>query len=111
MRRRRCRPFTIMDGMILVGTTAAGLALGRSMLTDASRMRPGLTHLAETIVYVLLVWTAGFLVIRLQRPRPTLRRLMCQPGMTACSAALLIAAVDITTRMIDWALLIDRVSH
>ena len=92
--------------MILVGIDGgrAGYA-GRTMLTDAPRARPGPTRLAEMIAYGLLVWTAGFLMIRLQQPRPTLRCLMCQPGMAACSAALLIAAVDVTTWTIDWALL------
>jgi hypothetical protein len=68
-------------------------------------MRRGALWIVESINYVLLIWTAGFLVLRLQTPRPTLHRLVCQPGMAACSAALLVTAFDTITWSIHWALL------
>jgi hypothetical protein len=91
--------------MILIGTTAAGLALARAMLDRSPRMRRDPMWIVETINYLLLVWTAGFLVLRLWEPRPVLRRLICQPGMAACTAALLVTAIDTTTWAIHWALL------
>jgi hypothetical protein len=97
-----------MDTMILVGATATGLALARTLLEETPRARSGPMWLFETYNYVLLVWTAAFLVIRLQTPRPPLRRLMCQPGMAACTAAILVTVIDTITWAIHWALLDPR---
>jgi hypothetical protein len=94
--------------MILIGTTAAGLALARTMLDGATRMRRDPMWIVGTITYLLLVWTAGFLVLRLREPRPALHRLICQPGMAACTAALLVTAIDTITWAIHWALLDPR---
>jgi hypothetical protein len=94
--------------MILIGTTAAGLALARAMLDNTTRMRRDPMWIVETIDYLLLVWTAGFLVLRLWEPRPALRRLICQPGTAACTAALLVTAIDTITWAIHWALLDPR---
>jgi len=96
--------------MLLIGTTAAGLALARAMLDHTTRMRRDPTWIIETINYLLLVWTAGFLVLRLWEPRPVPRRLICQPGMAACTAALLVTAFDTTTWAIHWALLDPRMN-
>ena len=52
MQRRRCRPFTTLDGMLLIGTTAAGLALARAMLDHTTRMRRDPTWIVATINYL-----------------------------------------------------------
>ena len=36
----------------------------------------------------LFAWTLAFLVMRLRKPRPSLRRLVKQPGMVACEVLL-----------------------
>lgn len=105
MGRQQCRRFTILDGMILIGATAGGLALARAMMDAGPRTRGGRNWLIENVTYTLLVCTVGCLLVRLQDPRPSLRRLMCQPGMAACSAAVLATAIGITTWSIRWALL------
>jgi hypothetical protein len=91
--------------MILIGTTAAGLALARTMLDNTTRMRGDPMWIVETIIYLLLVWTAGFLILQLREPRPSLSRLIRQPGMAACTAALLVTAIDTITWTIHWAML------
>lgn len=95
-----CRRFTILDGMAFVAATAICLLGIRATLGDVSgaweRLRErGLTPLSRpdmwaVHVYAAVVGSVGiltvtFLVIRLRRPRPTLRQLIRQPGMMACT--------------------------
>jgi len=92
--RRRCRPFTIADAMILVAAAAIGLALARATIDHAFWMSSGPTKYAGPISGFLVALTMAYIPIRLRRPRPALRRLMRQPGVTACSAVLIVMAVD-----------------
>lgn len=92
--RRRCRPFTILDAMILVGASAAGLALARTIFNDALTMPHSPMWVARPITYFLLAWTLALIPLRLRRPRPPLRRLMVQPGMAACCAVAIVTAID-----------------
>ncbi len=94
--------------MILIGTTAAGFALARTMLEETARMRLGLMWLTGMVTSMLLVWTVTLLVLRLQRPRPTLHRLICQPGMAACLAAVLVTTIDTINWSIHWVMLDPR---
>jgi hypothetical protein len=100
MRRRRCRPFTILDAMILVGASAVGLALARTILKDALMMPRSPMWVARPITYFLLSWTLAFIPLRLRRPRPPLHRLMDQPGMAACCAVAIVTAIDVISRAI-----------
>lgn len=92
------RPFSLLDTMILVAATAAGLGVIRGLFGD-SALRP-VNHrvstarvLAQILGRVVLAtpcagaWTVALLAIRLRRPRPPLRRLARQPGMVATAAA------------------------
>jgi hypothetical protein len=101
MHRRRCRPFTILDAMILVAAVACGLALGRTILGDAGGWPWSIVslHFARPASYFLLAPTLAFLPIRLRRPRPSRRRLMLQPGMAACCAVAVVTAIDATAWM------------
>jgi hypothetical protein len=92
--RRRCRSFVILDAMILVGASAAGLALARTILQDALTMPHSPMWVARPITYFLLAWTLAFIPLRLRQPRPSLRRLMVQPGMAACCAVAIVTAMD-----------------
>lgn len=94
MRRRRDRPFSILDGMILVAATGVGLALGKTIIHDVQSMPVHPMWIARPVSYFLLAWTLAFLPIRLRRPRPSRRRLFLQPGMAACIAVAVVAAVD-----------------
>ncbi len=92
--RQRCRPFTIADAMILVAAAAMGLALARATIDHVFWMSSGPTKYGGPISGFLVALTVAYVPIRLRRPRPSLRRLMRQPGMAACSAVLLVTAVD-----------------
>jgi hypothetical protein len=92
--RRRCRPFTIADAMILVAAVAIGLATARGTMDYPFWHRLGPTKHAAPITGFLLVMTLAIVPIRLRRPRPSFRRLMRQPGMAACAAVLLVMGVD-----------------
>jgi hypothetical protein len=94
MQRRWHRPFTILDAMILVGASAVGLALARTILDDALRMPHSPMWVARPITYFLFAWTIAFIPLRLRRPQPRLERLMLQPGMAACTAVFIVAAID-----------------
>jgi hypothetical protein len=91
---RKCRAFTLLDGMILVAATAGGFALWRLVvlpgidliMRDATPADFGRVYLsAAPIVLMELV---GFMVIRLRQPRPRFRRIMTQPGTVSSVAAL-----------------------
>jgi len=83
--------------MILVGASAAGSALARTILNDALVMPRTPMWVARPITYFLLAWTLAFIPLRLRRPRPPLRRLMGQPGMAACCAVAIVTAIDATS--------------
>lgn len=100
---RRCRPFTILDAMILVAATAVGLALARTIVGDAIMMPRSPMWVARPITYLLLAWTLAFLPLRLRNPRPPLRRLMRQPGMVACAAVAVVVLIDATSWGTYWA--------
>jgi hypothetical protein len=103
------RAFTLVDAMTLVAATALGLAgtqhgwkywgygwfwnLDRGWTADAILRR--LPTLLALGLPALVVFTAAILALRLQRPRPSLRRLLLQPGASACVAALAVVALEV----------------
>lgn len=117
----RCRPFTVLDGMILVAATAVSIVLLKIAvgyfgafygpfsephdLTDGSDI-PYLGSITGLIrcgsVPVLLPASLALLVIRLRKPRPALRRLARQPGFAACSVVALIVTIDLMCRLVTW---------
>jgi hypothetical protein len=95
--KAKCRPFMLLDAMILVAATAGGFGLWRWLFIDALNS-PHNSIFQYSILYrtaaffvtagpVILVETLGFIAIRLRQPRPPLRRLMAQPGMMSCVAS------------------------
>jgi len=94
------RRFKLLDGMILVAATAAGLAALRTYSTyllSGSRSRsvpppwalPALV-VARGIVWgspIAAMWSLFATAISLRPPRPRLRRLAARPGILACWAA------------------------
>ena len=121
MNARSCRPFTLLDAMILVAATALDLAGFRAelghhyhrsllyVLQDGKEYQtlvnwPGNAvprwylsiytggRLAARSVPMLASWSLALLVIRLRRPRPSRQPLFRQPGMVAgCAVALAVA--------------------
>jgi hypothetical protein len=96
-----CRRFTLADALILVAATAIGLALARWYATevlsvgsffDAPSLRALVARLIEPSTLGVFAWTGAFLVIRLRRPRSSLRRIARQPGMAAASGAAVVCA-------------------
>jgi len=94
------RRFKLLDGMILVAATAAGLAALRTYspyLLSGSRSRfvPPPWALPALVVARGAVWCAPMAAmwslfataISLRPPRPRLRRLAARPGLLACWAA------------------------
>ena len=98
----RCRPFGLLDAMILVGSVSVGLASHRIVFpliqpdyyADSIRevMNPDARYrfvrvldlwamLGEPIVAAL---AAAVVAIRLRRPRPPLRHALRSPGVLAC---------------------------
>jgi hypothetical protein len=108
MRPSKTRRFHVGDAMILVAATAAGIVGTRHVWDRASYnwfwyLGQGWTVRAInqqilTVVALslpsLAAWTAAVLVLRLRAPRPTLRRLVLQPGAAACLVALLVITLE-----------------
>jgi hypothetical protein len=92
------RKITILDAMILIAASACGLALSRTMEGPwediafyASNWLGRLTNDPVRVgaaLPFLMTFTPAVLLIRLRQPRPRLRRLLRQPGMVACTAAM-----------------------
>lgn len=88
------RKFTLLDAMILVAATAAGLAFLRLFLAEG-RFFQGAPFQGQFTSYVLsgieaaypflTTWTFALVILRLRQLRPRFRRIVRQPGMAACS--------------------------
>jgi hypothetical protein len=99
--RPHSRQFTLGDAMIFIGAIALGLALagpGILLIIDTVRTAPhkqfrtltgavGLGRFLNIVVLNFLFFMLpAFLIVRLRRPRPSLRSLICQPGFAGCAA-------------------------
>ena len=91
---RPCRPFSILDGMVLVAATAVGIVLARSIFDDAVRMPSSAMWVARPITFFCLPWILAVVGIRLRAPRRRLHMIMVQPGMAACTAVAIVTAID-----------------
>jgi hypothetical protein len=105
----RSRPFTVLDTMILVAATAAGLSMARFFVVTNRfwiyGSPPGgvLVYKLHVNIYryiifcslIILAWSLSFLVLRFRHPRRRPRHLLCLPGTIPCvtSAILTLFAV------------------
>jgi len=97
MGRPARRRFTILDAMVMAAATAVGLAYFRALLPGgwwraSWVVSPALRALgiAEDLYWSLATpWMIAITALRLRRPRPSPRRLVRQPGVMACCAALM----------------------
>jgi hypothetical protein len=87
---------TVVDGLALIAATAIGLALIRAQPPYATPPSPLRT---ENWIYnrascPVATWSATLALLAMRPPRPTLRRLTRQPGVTAGIVCLGIVAVS-----------------
>ena len=96
------RRFTVFDGMILTGAVAIGCWAGIQELVwllDPHDPEPWLFWTRRARLTFIRtapfgsVVTMALLALRLLPPRPSRRRLACQPGFVACLAASLVLIV------------------
>lgn len=110
--RPQARRFTVLDAMVFVAATAIGLAGARQSIVDAwpfQRPDQGWTtgtifghilhYLPELLLPLITAWTPSILILRLRRPRPSIRCLFLQPGASACGAVSLIMVVGLLRRL------------
>jgi hypothetical protein len=99
MAAKLVRKFTIVDAMVLVAATAVGLVVSRAFLSEGLTFPDQWTWdsvgelalaLNQLIAPVALAWTLAVCLLRLRGPRPRLRLVFRQPGMVACTAALIV---------------------
>ncbi len=100
------RSFTLSDALVLIAATAVGMALARSwwdvLMIEYFRALPeGSLALYLKLGPILVIpalpfasaWTVAIMILRLKKPRPTLRLLFRQPGTAACAAASFLIAL------------------
>jgi carbon starvation protein CstA len=93
--RRLARRFSLLDAMVLIAATAAGLTIDRVFWSDMHGWDGAvLKHFRDlTSAGIILsvplaaMWTIATLALQLRRPRYRLRRLLERPGTAACCAA------------------------
>jgi hypothetical protein len=104
IREPTSRRFTLLDGMILIAATAVGFALiewyvellgisGYFRLISYSLAEISLVVLATAPLLSMLSF--GLLVLRLRPPRPSLHRLLCQPGFVASISVTISSVVSV----------------
>lgn len=94
MGEKQPRPFTLLDAMVVIASTAVGLA-GIAFEVRALVSLDAPLSL-EMVIWLLVCasppmlacWSIGWLALRLRQPRPAFPELMVQPGMAACTSAL-----------------------
>jgi hypothetical protein len=85
-RAGRCRPFGLLDAMLLVAATAVGLTLAN--VFERGQMRLWRIPPDQAVqLPCLAAWTVTVFFLRLRRPRPPLRVAFRQPGLVATAAA------------------------
>jgi hypothetical protein len=96
MKSRIVRSFGLLDAMIIVAAIAAFFAVSRGTMlwpNDPNDF-PFWQRLGRRWGVLLMFLSAAMIVVRLRSPRPRWRRVWCQPGFTACVAALIGAAAN-----------------
>ena len=107
------RPFTILDSMVLIASTALGFVTMRlyavpllqfelSALPTFPRLWLTAYRYIVVVMPLTLTWSfAGFL-LAFRRPRSPLRRLIRQPGFVACGAVSVVIAIRVTGYLTLW---------
>jgi hypothetical protein len=102
------RKFSLADAMVLIAAIALGFCLvrltsppGSDIWSSLSMAKGGMStfvmiqNAGQLVGPFLVTLTFALLMLRLRRPRPHLRRVLSQPGSTACIAATIAIVVEI----------------
>ena len=116
----RCRPFTILDAMVLVAATAVGMATivheymtywkGEQWYFPLFSFPDDIKTFEQKTVFelfwtidfvrrfqpILAAWAYGVFLVRLRRPRPSRERLVRQPGFAASLAVVVCSLLCVT---------------
>lgn len=107
MRRREPRQLRLSDILAFVAAIAVGLAstrIGSRHLveeTDQSRYTFRIDQFLCFATPVLLSLTIAIFGLSLRRPRPPLRRLVCEPGFAAVGAVILVLLISGGRQLIE----------
>ncbi len=113
MRPSTPRKFTLVDAMVLIAATACALAATRQLLAlyhdnvrFPEKWTPGLiwiycSYVSAILKPLVISWSAAICILRLRKPRPTLRRVFRQPGMAACTAIVVSFSFEFA-RVVIW---------
>jgi hypothetical protein len=87
----------IKDCIIMIVATAFGLALYRvyEPIEESGLHKPLILNTTP----IVSMWTFALVILRLQKPRPRLRWIFRQPGMAACSTAVIAMSVYFPLRI------------
>ena len=100
-RRRR---FNLFDFVVLIASTAIGLALWRDGIVEFIRMPDGARsarfywNSSVKISYVLIMWSLALLGLSLRQPAQPLRRLAFRPAFVVGTAVL----IDVLTKLMGY---------
>jgi hypothetical protein len=114
------RSFNILDAIVLVASTAVGMALciGHARIVETRANfdpppPPGFVSVYDSLPFrvhsfcgyltlLLFAWSIGFLLLRIRSPRARLRRLFRSPGAAACLAVFVYFIVRSADAMMTW---------
>lgn len=92
MGEKQPRPFTLLDGMVVIASTAVGFGgiafLGKVLVDLSAPLTLDLWRLFLASLPMLASWSVACVALRLRQPRPPFHELMLQPGTVACTCAL-----------------------
>lgn len=119
MRAGHVRPFTSRDALVLIVATAVGFAGVRAVWPlvernfsvrvegrTASSLVHDAPHVLRWFLPCVVAWTLATLGLRLLPPRPSLRRLTCQPGAVACGAVAFTLAWKLLGHLASYAVIL-----
>jgi hypothetical protein len=104
MRNPYCRPFLVLDGMILIAGLAVAMSVARA--GGGPNVRRGDWSVARVRAFVqgpaalfAAAMAPSVIAVRLRGPRPSRSRLMCQPGAVAAC----VVVVGVSVGALAWA--------
>ncbi len=93
-----CRQFTLLDSLILVGGAAVGFAGCRA---EGDRYSDWDFRVQIFVSFFQMLASWLVLILRLRRPRPSIRLLARQPGAVACFAIVVLQLVQFTDTLFN----------
>jgi hypothetical protein len=94
-----CRPFTLLDALILVGGAAVGFAGCRM---EGGWLGDWYFRVEWFVEFSLMLTVWLVLIFRVRRPRPSIRLMARQPGVVACFAVAVMQVVQFADTLFHW---------